>query len=343
MPDPSILLVDDDPGSIQVLSRILAGQGQLRFATSGVDALRIARESVPDLVLLDAEMPGMSGFEVCEAMKADYLLADVPVIFVTSHCDADFEVAGLATGAVDFIAKPVRAPLVVARVKTQLRLKQMADTLRQRATIDGLTGVANRRLFDDALAREWLRAQRTARPVSLLLIDVDHFKLYNDRYGHPAGDACLRAVADALNSASLRPADLVARYGGEEFTLILPNTPRAGAKHMAHRVLDAVEALGIPHQASLTGRHVTVSIGVACYDDASDCWIEPSSDSRPTGLQASCCTSDDLLAAADKALYAAKHGGRAQARLLDVGDADQPERAGEITPAQRERRVRERV
>ena len=276
----SILLVDDDPATIQWLGRMLADVGTVRFASNGEDALRLARESAPDLILLDAEMPGMSGFQVCEALKADPALANVPVIFVTSHSDPAFEVSGFDAGAADFIAKPVSAPLVLARVKTQLRVKHMADELRRIATIDALTGVANRRRFDESLEREWHRARRSGAPLALLMIDVDHFKLFNDRYGHPAGDICLSAVAQALTGASLRPADLVARYGGEEFVVLLPQTPRCGAEHVARAALDAVEALVIAHDASLTAPHITVSVGVACFDDDSERWAPSPADSR---------------------------------------------------------------
>lgn len=335
----NILLVDDDPGTVQLLGRILSDSGNLRFATSGEDALRLARESAPDLMLLDAEMPGMSGFQVLEALKAEPALADVPVIFVTSHSEAAFEVAGFEMGAADFIAKPVSAPLVLARVKTQLRVKRMGDELRRIATTDGLTDVANRRRFDESLEREWRRARRSGDPLALLMIDIDHFKLFNDRYGHPAGDACLRSVAQALVGASLRPADLVARYGGEEFVVLLPKTPRAGAEHLAHGVLDAVEALGIAHEASLTARLVTVSVGVACYDDDSECWVPPSADSRFSDDLRARCSPIDLVQAADKALYSAKNAGRAQARLLDIADVDTPHLARDIAPSSRKPRA----
>jgi diguanylate cyclase (GGDEF)-like protein len=318
-----ILLVDDDPAMIQQLGRILAGLGSLRFATSGVDALRLARASLPDLVLLDAEMPGMSGFEVCKALKADPELADVPVIFVSSHTDSAFEVSGFELGAADFIAKPVSAPLVQARVKTQLRVKHMADDMRRISTIDVLTGIANRRHFDEMLEKEWRRARRSGDPLALLMIDVDHFKLFNDRYGHPAGDACLRSVAQALIGASLRPADMVARYGGEEFVVLLPKTPRAGARHVGQGLLEAVKGLGIPHEASLTGRHVTVSVGIACYDTDSASWLPASADFRFADAVPAGCSPAELMQAADKALYAAKRAGRAQVRLLDISDVDE--------------------
>lgn len=314
----NILLVDDDPGSIQLMGRILSGVGNVRFATTGQNALQLAHELPPDLILLDAEMPGMNGFQVCAALKADQALTDVPVIFVTGHSEPAFEVAGFEAGAADFIAKPVNAQLVLARVRAQLRVKRMADELRRVSTIDSLTGVANRRRFDESLTREWLRGRRSGEPLSLLLVDVDHFKLFNDHHGHPAGDACLCAVAQAMVGASLRPTDLVARYGGEEFALLLPQTPRAGAEHIAQRLLDGIETLAIPHAASPTARHVTVSIGIACHDEASACWVEPSQASRCGNELPTRCIAADLVEAADRALYAAKGGGRARARLLDI-------------------------
>lgn len=326
-----ILLVDDDPGAIQLMARLLVGEGSLRFATNGRDALRLARASVPDLVLLDAEMPGMSGFEVCAAFKADPALADVPVIFVTSHRDESFEVAGFAVGAVDFIAKPVNPQLVVVRVRSQLRVKRMADALRQSATVDALTGIANRRRLDEMLEREWLRSRRSRQPLALVMVDVDHFKLFNDRYGHPAGDACLRRVAQALSGACLRAGDLVARYGGEEFALVLPHTPLFGAEHVARRILDAVEALAIPHEASLVAPHVTVSAGIACYSEASA--VMP-----VASANAAASTSQDsirrLIQAADSALYTAKGAGRARACVLDVREDGVGQVQGELEGSQ---------
>jgi diguanylate cyclase (GGDEF)-like protein len=333
-----ILLVDDDPGSIQLMSRMLQGVGSLRFATNGTDALRLAKEATPDLMLLDAEMPGMSGFDICRALKSDPMLADVSVIFVTCHSEPAFEVQGFALGAADFIAKPVSAPLLVARVETQLRVKRMSDELRRIATVDVLTGVANRRRFDDALEQEWRRSRRSSEPLALLMIDVDHFKLFNDRYGHPAGDTCLRSVAQALCGTSLRPADLVARYGGEEFAVLLPQTPRSGAGHVAQAVLEGVAALAIAHDESPTARNVTVSVGIACYDEESPGWQPSAAESRSVERPGAYPSPLDLVKAADQALYAAKNAGRAQARLLDIAHADIPRLARDIAaPSSRSR------
>jgi diguanylate cyclase (GGDEF)-like protein len=325
-----ILLVDDDPATIKLLRRILADSGELRFATSGADALRLAREAAPDLMLLDAEMPGLNGFQVFDALKAEPALADVAVIFVTSQSEALFAVSAFEKGAVDYITKPVNAALVLARVRTQLRVKRLTDELRRTATTDSLTGIASRRQFDESFKLEWLRTQRTGDPLALLLVDVDHFKLYNDRYGHPPGDVCLRAVAQALVSASLRSADLVARYGGEEFVVLLSKTPRGGAEYIARRILDAVDALGIPHEASPTARNVTVSVGIGCLDTASACWGDSATEPRRKGPLHALHAAGDLVLAADKALYSAKAAGRAQARLLDIADAHSPQLARNI-------------
>jgi diguanylate cyclase (GGDEF)-like protein len=321
--EASILLVDDDPSAIQLMGRILADVGKLRFAVNGADALRLARDSTPDLILLDAEMPGMSGFELLKRLKAESSLLEVPVIFITSHTEAGFEVSALDMGAADFIAKPLKSSRVLARVKTQLRLKRASDELRHTATTDALTGIANRRKFDELLEREWLRAQRCGEPVSLLMIDVDHFKLYNDLYGHPKGDVCLQHVARALLSVCTRPADVVARYGGEEFIVLLPQTPRLGAQHVAQQVLTTVAGFGILHADSQTTHYVSVSVGIGCFDHASTCWAIRPADHGVRGDSPMPCAGD-LVEAADKALYAAKLAGRGQAKQRDIAGLDVP-------------------
>lgn len=286
-----VLLVDDDPTVITVLGRLLEGFARLRFATGGHEALRLAAEWQPDLILLDVQMPDLSGFEVCARLKRDPLLSDVPVIFITAHDDPEQELLGLELGAVDFIGKPPRGPLVLARVRTHLRVKQMADALRVAAATDGLTGLANRRCFDEVAPREWLRAQRSGAPLSLLLVDIDHFKQFNDRHGHPAGDRCLQQVATALASA-LRDDDLVARVGGEEFAVLLPRCSFAQAQTAAERLRDAVERLAVPHGGLSGQTHVTVSLGLAL--------APPDADGDAAGL----------IARADRALYQAKRAGR---------------------------------
>ena len=313
-----ILVVDDNPGMIQHLGAALAGLADVRFATSGAAALDLMRQEAPDLVLLDAEMPGMSGFQVCETMQHDLALAHIPTIFVTSHSDPEFELKGFAIGAADFIAKPVSLPLLIARVRNQLRLKGLSDELKRVATIDPLTALANRGSLATAFDREWKRARRLDQPISVLMIDIDHFKLFNDCYGHPAGDNCIRAVADALRDNARRPADVVARFGGEEFVLLLPDTSRDGGEHVCYRVLDAIEALGIAHSASPSAHHVTVSVGLAWCEQPS-AWP---ADESPAGIGGQrIAPAEALLSAADQALYAAKRSGRADARCLSAEHA----------------------
>jgi diguanylate cyclase (GGDEF)-like protein len=262
------------------------------MATSGAKALALCKEDPPDLILLDIVMPGMDGHEICARLKADEATRDIPVIFVTSQSDAEEETKGLELGAIDFIAKPVNPAVVRARVKTHLTLKAQSDLLRQMVFIDGLTGVANRRCFDERLDTEWQRAARNASPLALLLLDVDHFKRFNDRYGHQVGDECLRRVASAVKGGLLRPGDMVARYGGEEFACILPGTDFEGALAMGTGIEQAVRGLQIEHADSDVSAAVTVSIGVSTS--------LPDRDDDPARL----------LALADAQLYRAKHSGR---------------------------------
>ena len=295
---PRLLVVDDQPANVQTLYQALAGDYQVFMATGGEQALKVAHEKLPDLVLLDVVMPGMDGYEVCRRLRADTATADIPVIFVTAHSGADDEARGLDAGAVDFIAKPIHPAIVRARVRTHLTLKQQSDLLRQMAFIDGLTGVFNRRYFDEHLQQEWARSARNGTPLALILADIDAFKKYNDRYGHQAGDDCLRRVAHALALGLNRPADMVARYGGEEFACILPETDVAGAYELAQRLGDLVRALAIEHADGPAGHVVTISLGVAGRG------------AHPPGV--SLGAESELVAAADRQLYRAKHEGRAR-------------------------------
>jgi diguanylate cyclase (GGDEF)-like protein len=323
----SILLVDDDPTIITVLGQVLQEYGRVRFATTGPEALRMVQTFAIDLVMLDIQLPGMNGFEVCTAMKASPQLAEIPVIFITGHDDVEHEVKGLQLGAVDFVTKPPRPAQVSARVAMQLRLHEMNKALRKAAATDPLTGVANRRHFDEALQREWLRAQRTGAPLSLLMIDVDYFKQYNDFYGHLEGDQCLRAVARALARVVHRPADLLARYGGEEFSILLPDTHGRGGCSVARYALQEVRSAQLPHARSTINGQVSISVGVSAFEvfehDNSgalrrDLLLEPRT------------AVTELLDAADQALYAAKKGGRNHARYLGISDRSKPERAFDL-------------
>ncbi|WP_234421655.1 diguanylate cyclase [Parazoarcus communis] len=288
-----MLLVDDLAANIQVLYRIFAEDHEVFMATSGEQALALCdRDQLPDLILLDVEMPGLDGLEVCRRLKANPATRDIPIIFVTAQTDALDETRALEAGGVDFISKPVNPAVVRARVKTHLTMKAQSDLLKAIVFIDGLTGIANRRRFDEAIQTEWRSCRRGGLPLTLFMIDIDHFKQYNDRYGHQEGDACLRRVATAVRLQLGRPHDLAARYGGEEFVCLLPECDLEAGRVKAEEVCAAVEALAIPHAGSATAAVVTVSVGVASAfpQDGSGAEI--------------------LVAAADAALYQAKSSGR---------------------------------
>jgi diguanylate cyclase (GGDEF)-like protein len=289
---PRLLLVDDQPVNIQALHRVFATDCQLLMATDAPRALQLCRDRQPDLVLLDVQMPGMDGHELFAELKADPLLCSIAVIFLTAQDDPDDESRALDAGAADFISKPFNPSVVRARVRTQLTLKRQADLLRELAFIDGLTGVHNRRHFDERFLAETRRAQRSRSPLAVVLADVDHFKRYNDALGHLAGDDCLRRVAAALRSCLRRPTDLLARYGGEEFVSLLPDTDLAGAIGVAQLMEDAVRALALPHPG--IDSIVTISLGVAAGGQT-----------------------QGLVEAADKALYLAKAAGRGRVSWVE--------------------------
>lgn len=307
-----LLIVDDEVSTIRVLAAMLDDFGETIFATNGVDALTMVRERQPDLILLDAEMPGMDGFAVCSALKSDPTYADLPILFITAHNAIEIETKALELGAVDFITKPLSPAIVRARVKTHLTLKQRTDELRRMASLDSLTGIANRRAFDAALNLEWRRACRSKAPLSLLLIDVDYFKRFNDQYGHQAGDGCLFAVASMLKEQVRRPGELVARYGGEEFAVVLPSCDPASALKIAEKLRASIAALQVSHAGSDASDVVTISVGVAtlvlecvAFGKEHPAWTGP------------CPTVDNcqesvvsLIADADRGLYQAKAAGR---------------------------------
>lgn len=284
-----LLIVDDAMENIQILNHVLGEEHEVLFAMNGEKALELARLHRPDLILLDAVMPGMDGYEVCAALRASAELGDIPIIFVTALTTPEDETRALEAGAVDFITKPFNVAVVRARVRTHLTLKRQSDTLRELTLTDALTGVANRRSFNDAIDNEWRRCARGRSTLSVIMIDIDHFKLYNDTYGHQAGDACLKQVAHAMLHCAGRTPDLVARYGGEEFVVLLPQVGAAGAETVAQRILESVAELDIPHTI---GRRVSVSLGVA------------------TVLPGEAGAPEQLLRAADRALYQAKEDGR---------------------------------
>ncbi|MBH9552537.1 diguanylate cyclase [Inhella gelatinilytica] len=291
-PRPRLLVVDDQPLNIQALYRLFAGDHQVFTATTAAQALKVANDQRPDLILLDLELPDDDGLSVCRQLKAQEGTRDIPVIFVTAHGNVEVETVGLEAGAVDFIHKPIHPPMVRARVRTHLTLKHQADALRRMAFIDGLTGLHNRRALDERLQVELRHAARQGDSVAVALVDVDHFKRYNDQYGHLAGDEALRQVAAALQRSMLRPVDMAARYGGEEMVCLLPQTEAQGAQAVGERLRAAVEALALPHPQSSAAPVLTISVGVAAGRGRVD--------GDPTAL----------LQAADQALYEAKRMGR---------------------------------
>ena len=295
-----ILVVDDDPINIRFARSILENEFDILAAASAEKALDIMKATTPDAVLLDVVMPGADGYQLCAAMRQDLRLAQVPVIFITGRDDREAEARGLEAGAMDYITKPVSPAVLRLRLRHQIGLKRTREELSRLVATDGLTGLANRRRFDEVLEHEWRRLGRNAGTLSLVLIDIDHFKAFNDLYGHIAGDDCLRQVARAIDGVVNRAADLSARYGGEEFACVLPETDNAGAMIIAARLLGAVSALTILHARSDVAEHVTISIGVA---------------TGPSRVGQSPLV---LLGQADEQLYAAKAAGRN--RAMTAGD-----------------------
>ncbi|MGL4927794.1 MAG: diguanylate cyclase domain-containing protein [Plesiomonas shigelloides] len=288
-----LLLVDDSHSCRLLLSSIVKDLGEVLLASDGEQALLLAREHSPDLILLDIELPQQSGMDVCRELQSDALTQDIPIIFITGIHDPQKEVEGLAMGAVDFIYKPYHAAIIRARVSTQLKLKRLSDQLRQLVNLDGLTGLYNRRAFDKKLSTEIQRHSRTQQCLGLAMIDVDHFKAYNDTYGHLAGDQCLKAIAHCLRQSARRAGDMVCRYGGEEFAIILPDVSVEKVADYGSWLCEQIAGLQLPHRTSKTAGYVTISVGlvVFCYPPAAEV----------------------MIAQADQALYEAKTQGRNQA------------------------------
>jgi diguanylate cyclase (GGDEF)-like protein len=302
----SILLIDDEPVIIDFLRAILEADYALFYATDPFDGLALARAKQPDLILLDIAMPEADGYHLCRTLKSDLLTQAIPIIFITALTSPDDETRGLEAGAVDYIAKPINTSVVKARVGNHMELKKQRDFLETLASVDALTGIPNRRGFDDYLDREWRRAARTGTPLSLLMIDIDYFKSYNDEQGHLAGDDCLKAVAQQLKNVPHRGGDLVARFGGEEFRAVLSDTPFESLRFMAEKFRSSVEAAKIPHASSPVSEVVTVSVGAA------------------TVVPVHQCSPLVLIEKADRMLYRAKCQGRNRvvAEVLSVDPCD---------------------
>jgi len=311
-----ILIVDDTPANIEILYKILQGDYDIHFAKSGADGLRIANKETPDLILLDIMMPEMDGYQVCAALKGDPRTAGIPIIFVTAMGSDEDETKGLECGAIDYITKPISPPIVKARVKNHLELKRSRDLLEELtialgeknrelevfAREDALTGLANRRHFNEVLDAEIKRALRTGQFLSLILCDVDFFKKYNDQYGHIAGDKCLQAIGKIMRGSFKRAGDVPARYGGEEFAAILPDTTPDKAAQLAERLRLELIAQALPHALEGVPGQVTLSVGVV-------------------GVRATREHSAEwFIREADQALYRSKENGRNQVTLVSYAD-----------------------
>jgi diguanylate cyclase (GGDEF)-like protein len=318
-----VLVVDDTPPNLHLLVTMLTRKGyDARGAADGELALATIGAELPDLVLLDINMPNLDGFEVCRKLKASDRTREIPIIFISARDEVLDKVKAFAVGAVDYITKPFQIAEVLARVDNQLTLRKLqkqlqeqnellkkeishrilAEAMLQEANVqlerlvnlDGLTKLANRRCFDEYLQQEWQRLARDQQSLALIMCDIDFFKNYNDSYGHIIGDDCLKKVSALIQQSVRRPADLAARYGGEEFVVVLPNTDIDGAIAVASIIRQKLQELAIPHQDSAVSEYVTLSMGVTS--------LIPKLDSNPSVL----------LTAADYALYRAKELGRNQ-------------------------------
>jgi diguanylate cyclase (GGDEF)-like protein len=286
-----VLIIDDDKRYLQSLERLLEPQYEVITDSDSLNTLGIAMTKHPYLILLDLMMENIDGFQVIRELKQNLETADIPIIIVTGSHDSQNETFCLRLGAVDYITKPFNPEIVKARVHTHVELKHQKELLKTLSYQDGLTGIANRRYFDDMLIREHRRCKRSMVPLSTLMIDIDHFKKYNDIYGHLTGDDCLKLVAKTMQSQLHRPSDLLARYGGEEFVCILPDTDMEGARNMAEVLRSAVMEQQIPHEAGID-KVVTISIGVVAGQPVE-------------GVDAR-----QFLLLADQCLYQAKLSGR---------------------------------
>ena len=297
---PRVLVIDDVAMNANLIASVISSVCDVQTANSGAAGLQLALQYCPDLILLDILMPDMDGYATLQQLKADARTSHIPVIFLSATTDLSAEELGLNMGAIDFISKPFRAAVLLARVRNHLNMVRQKQLLELLSHSDGLTGIANRRYFTTMLAREFGRMQRHAQPLSVLMVDVDDFKAFNHQYGHLEGDAGLQRIVQTITQHLQRPGDMVARYGGEEFVCLLPDTPLAGATQMAYTLQQAIASLQIPAAGTPPERTLTISVGVA---------------STSEGTMSS---SMDLLARADARLYRAKRCGRNRVQSTDL-------------------------
>lgn len=314
-----VLMVEDSKVAIKAISGFLEEVGvQPLIAETGHAAIELYQRELPDIILLDIMLPDTDGFEVAKQVRKLQGKDDWTAIIFLSVMSKDEDLAkGIEAGGDDYLMKPVGRVVLQAKVAAMYRLVRMQRALvklteqlnlanhelHRVSMTDGLTGIANRRLFDELLVREWSRCARIQKPLSIVMLDVDHFKEFNDKYGHQAGDECLKVVAKEIAKAVPRGSDLAARYGGEEFVLILGETDAEGARMVANRIRQQVAGLKMVNEDS-PHKYVTVSCGIST--------VLPSDD-KPV---------EKLVKAADNALYLAKRQGRNTVAYLDYGQGD---------------------
>lgn len=255
-----ILIIDDSPVQADKLKSILEKDYDISTAHTAESGLEQVRNGNFSLVLLDVIMPEMDGFDLLKKLQEEVVTRQIPVILITSLSDAEDEERGLVLGAVDYITKPYHAPIVRARVNTHIRLYRYRSQVERQSMIDPMTGVPNRRSYDLTWGEKWQEAIRFHQPISLCMFDIDRFKLYNDTFGHPAGDQVICSVARTATDLLRRSTDFFARYGGEEFVAIILGSEAKTAFEQMKKIRRAVEELHIPH-APEAGQWVTVSIG----------------------------------------------------------------------------------
>lgn len=263
MKNRTVLIIDDEVSNIEIMNAVLEDDYEVCFATSGEQALGMLHDVMPDLILLDVLMPGLDGFEVCRRIKQEPMLVDIPVIFTTGLGDTEDEMRGLSLGAIDYVTKPIQPAVLRARVNNHVELKQLRDQLAQMAVTDALTGLSNRRHLERTLESETRRLARRNEWLSVIMLDIDFFKQFNDHYGHLAGDRAIAMVGAALMRAVKRSSDLCARYGGEEFACVLPGAAPQDARFVAEEIRLQIQSLNIPHAQSQISPFVTISIGIA--------------------------------------------------------------------------------
>lgn len=287
-----IMIVDDDRINIEILASGFSSRHKILRCSDATQAFTQAMEKQPDVILLDVGMPVMNGYQVCRKLKEHEQTRNIPVVFSTGRDTEADEIEGFKVGAVDYITKPFRMELVKLRVAKVLELKRKTDLLEELANLDGLTNIANRRNFDHIFEQCWQHSIEQDESLSILMIDIDFFKQYNDHYGHASGDRCLVNIASLLDESCKRFGASPARYGGEEFIIVLPNHDSLLPIDFAEMIRTKVLELALPHQLSECSDRVTVSIGLASATGRS------SADKQ--------C----LIEAADKHLYIAKQNGR---------------------------------